>query len=204
MLHKMAREEKRIELKPVEDLVTPEDTVIRLESDESSARAKPVRLSPSQEVADTSHRLNVPAREDYETRTHQPGIEALIENGPVVPDSLEHDWGKESTQHRSIPWGWFALIAIVLAGAAIWSLADVKKADEKAEKIRVDVKTVVVNDAKEEEEAAALIERIDKATRDYFRAKSTAEMLPLLRQPERVGPMLEPYYKENPIVPTEV
>ncbi|RYD26222.1 MAG: hypothetical protein EOP87_23100, partial [Verrucomicrobiaceae bacterium] len=81
----MAREEKKIELKPVQQVVTPDEPVIRLESDDASQRAKPVRLSPATGSPDSSHRLDVPTRQDYETRTHQPGIEALIENGPANP-----------------------------------------------------------------------------------------------------------------------
>ncbi|RYD37234.1 MAG: hypothetical protein EOP85_17745, partial [Verrucomicrobiaceae bacterium] len=100
--------------------------MIRLQSDETSSRAKPARHTPSHEGVDPSHRLDVPAREDRETRTHQPGIEALIENGPANPDELEQVWGSASTRERNIPWGWFVLIGLILAGAAIWSLAGVK------------------------------------------------------------------------------
>lgn len=197
----MAREEKRIELKPVEETVArPAEPVIRLESDDSSQRARPVRLSPDV-GEDTSHRLDVPARQEYETRTHQPGIEALIENGPVNPDGLEQDWGKESAGQRSIPWGWFVLIGLILAGAAIWSLAGVKKADVKAAQIRVEAESVLVNDEKEEKEATALIDRLDAVTREFFSATTVEAMIPLVRQPERVRPLMEHYYSEHPLVP---
>lgn len=197
----MAREEKKIELKPVEEVVKPPaEAVIRLESDDSSQRARPIRLAPTPE-ADPSHRLDVPTRQDYETRTHQPGIEALIEGGPVGPEELEQDWGKESAKHRSIPWGWFVLIGMVLAGAAVWSLAGVKKADVKAAQIRGDAESVLVKDEREEKEAAALIERLDAVTREFFSATTVEALVPLVRQPERVRPLMEQYYSEHPLVP---
>ncbi|RYD19180.1 MAG: hypothetical protein EOP88_19965 [Verrucomicrobiaceae bacterium] len=201
MPHEMAREEKKIELRPVEEeIVRKDEPVIRLESDDSSVRARPVRLSPSVEV-DDSHRLDVPNRQDFETRTHQPGIEALIENGPANPDGLEQDWGKESAKHRSIPWGWFVLIGLILAGAAFWSLAGVKKADVKAAQIRVEAESVLVNEEKEDKEATALIERLDEVTRKFFSATTVEALIPLVRQPERVRPLMEQYYAKHPLVP---
>lgn len=197
----MAREEKRIKLKPVQEAVTPDEAVIRLESDETSSRAKPGRHPSPQEHPSPSHRLDVPTRQDYESRTHQPGIEALIENGPANPDGLEQEWGKESVRHRSIPWGWFVLIGLVLAAAAIWSLAGVKKADVKAAQIRVDTQSAMVNDEKEEKEAADLIDRIDAVTRDFFNATSIDAMVRFVRQPERVRPLMEHYYSEHPLKP---
>lgn len=197
----MAREEKKIELKPVREVVSPDEPVIRLESDETSQRARSVHAPSSSGQRDTSHRLDVPARQDRESRTHQPGIEALIENGPVNPDGLEQEWGSAAARQRNIPWGWFVLIGLVLAAAAVWSLAGVKKADVKAAQIRVETESVIVNDEKEEKEAADLIDRIDAATRDFFHATSVEAMLPLVRQPERVKPLMERYYSEHPIVP---
>lgn len=200
----MAREEKRFELKPVEEVVQPPEPVIRLESDETSQRARSSRPPSPHEPPAPSHRLDVPTRQDYESRTHQPGIEALIENGPFNPDGLEQDWGKVSTQQRNIPWGWFVLIGLLLAGAAIWSLAGVKKADVKAEQIRVETESAVFKDEKEEQEASQLIERIDAVTRDFFNAASVDAMVPLVRHPERVRSLMEHYYSEHPLVPMTV
>lgn len=77
-----------------------------------------MRLSVPTEENKTSHRLDVPVPKDFEIRTHQPGIDALIESPAANPDLLEHDWGKKAALHRSIPWGWFALIGLLLVGSA--------------------------------------------------------------------------------------
>lgn len=192
----MAREEKRIELRPVDDHVEPEEApVVRLESEATSLRAKPVRLTPSPEPADAGQRLELPDREDTGSRTHQPGIEALIEVEGPDPNFLEQDWGKHSTHQRAIPWGWFALIGLILAGGLIWSLSGVKEAEVKADQIRVATESVLGNEAKEELEASKLVERIETTIRKFFDATSVESLARLARDPERVRPLMEHYYE---------
>ncbi|RYD24543.1 MAG: hypothetical protein EOP87_25910, partial [Verrucomicrobiaceae bacterium] len=62
---------------------------------------------------------------------------------------------------------------------------------------------MLVNDEKEEKEATALIERLDAVTRDFFRASSVEALIPLVRQPERVRPLMEHYYAHHPLVPVD-
>jgi hypothetical protein len=204
----MAREEKRVELKTVEDVPATKAPVIRLESDETLQRPKkPVRLGVQQEEPKVSQRLDLPARDEFESRTHQPGIEALIEPEEVDPNFLEKDWGRQTTHQRQIPWGWFVLLGLVLAGAALWSLSGAGKSDEKTEAAPVDTAALVVSDAKEDEEAAQLIDRIDRVTRQYFQATNVDDLLRSARQPDRVRPLMESYYggksvPSNPLVRT--
>ena len=81
--------------------------------------------------------------EDFEIRTHQPGIEALIEPPVTRPTRWRQDWGKQAAHHRNIPWGWFALVGILLAGSAIWSLKPVREADAIADKILFTTQSVL-------------------------------------------------------------
>ncbi|MES2921947.1 MAG: hypothetical protein V4819_10380 [Verrucomicrobiota bacterium] len=194
----MAREEKRFELKPVDDVEEPEVPVIRLETDDIVLGEAPVRLGKPAEIK-VSQRLVVPDRDDFKTRTHQPGIEALIETNAANPDLLEYDWGKHSTYHKAIPWGWFVLIALILGGAVIWSLTGVKKADVLANKIQVETRSVLGNDAQEELEAGQLIDRLDSITRKFFETTSVDGLARLVRHPERVRPLMERYYNGKPI-----
>lgn len=199
----MAREEKRIELKPVDDAPVEKSPVHRLESDETRQRAKPVRLSPSPGEPKVSQRLDLPIREEIEMRTHQPGIEALIESDAGNPDLNEANWGKASVEQRHIPWGWFALIALGLIGAVFWSLSQVSESDKQAVQVREETATVLKNDAAEEREATQMIDRIESAVRRFFRAGSIDEMAPLVRQAERVRPLMEDFYARNPITRQE-
>lgn len=173
--------------------------VVRLGSEESPVRAAPVRLDVPREQAVVSQRLEPPARANFESRTHQPGIEALIEIEPPDPDFLEQDWGKHSSHHRPIPWGWFILIALILAGAVIWSLFGVKEAEVKAEQLKVTTGSVLGDEAREELEAGKLVDRIETVTRQFFDATSVEAMTRLVRHPERVRPLMDRYYQGKPI-----
>ena len=194
----MAREEKRVELRPVDDVADLQVPVIRLESAETSLREPLLRLGKPVE-AKVSKRLEVPDREDFESRTHQPGIEALIETEAANPDFMEREWGKNSTYRKAIPWGWFVLIGLILGGGMIWSLSGVKEADIQADKIRVETQSMVGNDAKEELEAAQLIDRIDAITRKFFDTTRIEDLTPLVRHSQRVRPLMDHFYGSKPI-----
>ena len=200
----MARDEKRIELRTVDDSPVLEVSVIRLESDEIQTQAVPIRLKPKAEDAKVSQRLHIPDREEFEMRTHQPGIDALIEADLSNLDHFEKDWGSASTREHHIPWGWFALLGLLLAAALIWSLAQVKDSESQAELVRVETTSAIENDAKENQEAALLLQRIESKIRRYFNTGSVAEMLPMVRHPERVKPLMEAYYAKIPSVPHPV
>lgn len=194
----MAREEKRFELRPVDEAADLKAPVIRLESVETSLREPLVRLAKPVE-AKVSQRLEVPDRDDFEPRTHQPGIEALIEPEPANPDFLEHEWGKNSTHRKAIPWGWFVLIGLILGGGIIWSLSGVKEADIQADKIRVETQSRVGDDAKDELEATQLIEGMDAINRKFFDTTRIEDLTKLVRDPQRVRPLMDHYYGGKPI-----
>ncbi len=193
----MAPGEKGVKLKPVDGVTLHEDQVIRLGSEKKTHLEKSLRLVPELVPSTTDHRLDLPAKEDYESRTYEPGIEALIESGAVDPNFLEQDWEESARQQRGVPWGWFVLIGLTLAGAAIWSLTDVNKADVRAEQIREETESVIVHDEQENREAAGLIDRIDATTRDFFQATRVEDLVRHVRQPERVQPLMERYYARH-------
>lgn len=201
----MARERKHVELRSVSDESQKlPAVVIRLESDETLQRTKPIRPTAQNAHQKASHRLLVPSSDEVELRTHQPGFEALIESTIVDPDLLEENWGAEGKQHRQIPWGWFFLIGLLLVGGVAWSLTRVTKSDEKAAEIRIATQTVLGEDAKEEKEATELIDKIEATTRQFFDAKSIGELLQSVRQPDRVRPMMEKYYADKPVFAEKV
>jgi len=194
----MARKKREFGLKPVEDAIELKVPVIRLDDDDSSQRADLQRLEVPKRVSPVNHRLNIPAG-DFESRTHQPGIEALIENESVNFEFLEQDWGDEAAKQRQIPWGWFALLVLVLATAIVWSLTRVREGEVQVEQIRVETESARVEDAIENQEAAALVERIESTTEAFFAASDIDELAALVRHPERVRPLMMHYYAERKV-----
>lgn len=195
----MAREEKRFGLKPVPDAERSPEPVIRLEKDNTLQSAGPMRLSAPPEVAEVSHRLEIPARAEFESRTHQPGIDALIEPETANPDEMEQAWEKDATHHRHIPWGWFVLLGLLLASAAIWSLSGVKKAEAQAGKFVAETQSALNDEAEEDLKASQLIDRIEATIRTFFAENNVAARSRLVRHPERVRPLMEAYYGAQPI-----
>lgn len=202
----MSREEKRYGFKPVSDKPAARETVepvIRLGAKEAAAAEKGTRgMKRNPEPA--SHRLHVPKRDEFETRSHQPGIEALIEQTTANPDHLEQSWGENVARENRIPWGWFALIGLILAGGVIWSLQGVRQGETKAEQVKAEAEISKNEEAEEVRQASELIESIDATTASFFQAKDISDLLPLVRQPERVKPLMEKYYREHPLTPATV
>lgn len=199
----MAREHKPVQLRPIDDeAAKPAAAVIRLQNPATAGQerdAKPIRLTLHGGESDVSQRLELPTREDVELRSHQPGIDAIIETTPVNPDLLEQNWGTNSSRRHPIPWGWFALICVAIISAVAWSLTRVEKADVKAEQIRIETQSSLVDEARETREASELIDRIDKTLRDFFDANSVDAQARLVRHPERVTPLMRRYYANKPV-----
>ncbi len=199
----MARDDKPLRLRPVDEDVAREPTpVVRLDNRETESRArepKPVRLGPSPEDAAVSRRLAIPDKEEIELRTHQPGIDVLIEAETAPAENPEEKWGGETLHRNPVPWGWFVLIGLAIVGAVVWSLTRVEKAQDQAKQIRVETRSTLVDEENEEREAAQLIDRMEKTMRTYFTTTSVDSMARLVRHAERVTPLMRHYYGTRPI-----
>lgn len=194
----MARDDKPLQLKPVDDDAEPE-VIIRLESSETAQKEKPIRLKVRTEDTEVSRRLDLPDPEGAELRTHQPGIDELIGTDAFNPDLLEQNWGEASANRRPVPWGWFALIGLLILAAVFWSLGHMRQGDVQAEKIRSATESALVDEAKEEQEAGQLVGSIEQTIRDFFSAKTIESLSRFVRHPERVTPLMRRYYSENPM-----
>lgn len=199
----MARDDKPLRLMPVDEDVVREPTpVVRLDNRETESRPrdpKPVRLGPSPDEAGVNRRLSIPDKEEIELRTHQPGIDVLIEAETAAAENPEEKWGEETIRKNPVPWGWFVLIGLVIVGAVVWSLTRVEKAEVQAKQIRVETRSTLVDEENEEREASQLIDRIEKTMRNYFITTSVDSLARLIRHPERVTPLMRHYYGTRPI-----
>lgn len=200
----MARRDKPLELRTVDDSKVEPAPAVRLENRETEERAKdlkPVRLGPLVGEAVVSKRLELPDRDEVELRTHQPGIDVLIEAASTNPEAVEENWGEAVIRRHPIPWGWFALIGLAILGAVLWSLTRVEKADTQAVRIRTETVTALEKEDLEEQEAAQLIDRLDATLRKFASATSVEAMARLVRQPERVTPLMRRHYADKPVSP---
>ena len=197
----MARKKQPVQLRPVDDDVAPRVSVIRLENSETTGRtndSEPIRLEPLANKPADQH-IELPIKVEGERRTHQPGIESIIEVTPAQPDVLEQNWSQNATRRHSIPWGWITIIALTITGAVLWSLTSIKNSDVQATQIRVATASSIDNEQQQERDANQLIDRIDTALRDFFNTTSVESLIRLVRQPERVAPLMRRYYAGKPV-----
>lgn len=198
----MAREEKPLILRTIDDESVETVPVVRLENRETEARANDgelVRLGVTDLEEDgedslQGRRLDLPVREVSELRTHQPGIESLIEPELANPDLVEENWGEATVQRNPVPWGWFVLIGLIIAGAVVWSLTRVNQADEQISQIRETTESVLGDEEKEEIEAMQLVDRIERHLNAYFSATTVQGLGKLVRHRDRVLPLMEKFY----------
>jgi hypothetical protein len=198
----MEREYKPVQLRPVDDDAAKPAPVIRLKNRETvrlEKEVKPIRLGQHAETPDVSQRLDLPTREEVDLRTHQPGIDAIIETEAIIQEPLEENWGEISNLRNPIPWGWFVLIGLAISGAVLWSLSRVEKADVQADQIRTTTESVLIQDQQDEQEARELIARIHQTLLDFFNASSVESLALQIRHPERVTPLMRRYYADQAI-----
>ncbi len=196
----MARDVKPLILRTVDDDLPPEEVIRLGDPAFDEPREKPVRLGTAGHDSESSQRLELPAA-DFGLRTHEPGIEAIMEPETVAPEVLEQNWGQEAVRRQPVPWGWFALVGVAILGALFWSLTRLKDSGQKAVQIRSETESSLVDEQKEERDAAKLVDRMDETLRAFFSANSVDGLLRLVRQPERVEPLMRDYYGEHPPVP---
>jgi hypothetical protein len=190
-----------VELRPVDDEVAPVVKVVRLDNRETEWKPrdeKPVRLGPHGN-AEPPSRLDLPDRDELELRTHQPGIEALIETDGGITDLAEHNWGEGSSRRNPIPWGWFALIGLAIIAAVVWSITHLRDADIQADQLRIETESVLAREEREEKEAHQLIDRIETSLRAFFSATTVESLARSVRHPERVTPLMRNYYSSRPV-----
>jgi len=194
----MARDPEQVRLKVVDDHPRKTDDVVRLTTSESSAYAEiPVARTPVRATPEApAERLEFTRGE--ERRTHEPGIEAL-EDQEVIFVPLEESWSDTSRPRPPVPWGWFALIGLICAGAVVWSITQLNTHADQPIAVRQESLASLKNEEREKAEAGAQVDRLLNTARAYFNADSVDKLATLVRQPERVRPLMEEWYKSHPL-----
>jgi hypothetical protein len=189
----MSEDKPKIRLRVVNDKPSA-DAVVRLTGQGAERREVPVKIQHREWV----QRLVPPEQEEFERRSQEPGIEAIIDQPVPILNEVERDWGEESAQGRSILWGWFVLIGLICVGAALWSITNLVGNHKQVEEMHREAVTVLEDQKKEDADASRVVDSLDQALRGYLAATSVDGMLPWVRHPHRVRPLMEEYYKSKP------
>lgn len=189
-------------VRPVEDIHKEPEVIVRLTTGDEDALKKneqPVLLGPAAEHKGPVSRVKLQLREDIKTRSIEPDIETIIEAPTPSPELLEKAWGDEVQNAKPVAWGWFVILAVTMAAATVWSLYKVEKSEKQNLHIEGEAKSIVSQKEENEREAARLIDRMEALLRSFYNATSIEAMLPLVRHPERVRPLMENHYGKNPL-----
>lgn len=205
----MARDPEQVRLKVVDETAAKPGEVLRLKPSgtdfpraETTASPPPGRVllhsaTPAAAPLPAPERLEVP--KTGERRTHDPNIDSLIDDATVAAKPLEETWNDQERARRPMPWGWFVLIGLICGGAVIWSLVNLSSNSTKPEAARDESVARLEQDARENAAAESRVDRITGAVRAFVAAGSIDQILPLVRQPERVGPLMKDWYARHPL-----
>ena len=184
----MARDKKPVELRTVDDEPMLRVPVLRLGTEE-----QPLRLIPDNK--DARHtpvaRLMVPSVDLLDNRrSHQPAVDVLIDPEDSGVAEAEEGWSRVAVRREPMPWGWFALVGLVLAGAVIWSLSHVRQAEPRVEAERRQAVEVAGESAASDRALADMIEGMKRQVKAFCEAGTLEAMLPLVRHAEATRPYL--------------
>lgn len=191
-----------MQVRPVDNLHAKPESVVRLttgEEDEFKDIEAPVLLGPGAEYTGSKVRVKLPLREDLETRSNEPGVETIIDPEPPAPELVENNWGDYRKNTKPIAWGWFALLAMLMSGSMIWSLYNIEKSGDQTRVIQEQANSLLSKEEEEERNAARLIDQMEVTLRKFHASTTVSSLLPLVRHPERVKPLMEDYYGGKPV-----
>jgi hypothetical protein len=198
----MSRPSKPLQVRPVDDLHAEPESVVRLAygpEDKFKNVEAPVLLGSGADYTGPKGRVKLPLREDLETRSSEPGVESLIDPEHTATELVENVWGEHTKNAKPVAWGWFALLVVLMVGAAIWSLYNIERSGDLSRVIQEEAKSLLSKEEEEERNAARLIDQMEATLRKFHTATTVSSLLPLVRHPERVKPLMEQYYGGKPI-----
>jgi len=176
--------------------------MVKLSVPRLGPEGQPVRLIP--ENKDTRHapaaRLELPNLDALDTRrSHQPGVDVLIEPEEASAPEAEEEWSQAAASTEPMPWGWFALVGLMLAGALGWSVSHVRQAEPLVHEEHKQAVDAAEESAASDRALGHMIESMERQVKAFCEADSVAAMLPLVRHAEHVRPLMERYYAQNPL-----
>ena len=186
------KSKKPIELKLVEEGDDSEE-VVRLDR----SGAQPVDRLPVDPLPEAPERL-VHEGDAAFGREHEPDIDSILE-GQIMAQDLESDWA-DPESGGPVPHGWFVLIFVLMATVVLVSVFFLTRPeDERTAEIAKSAALENIVESDEAEKAAiSLVDRIQTSVVQFASAKKPDDLLAVIRDVDRVGPMVTDWYERNP------
>ncbi len=180
---------------------SPREVVrLRTGGSPSPGPARPVvKVAPMPAPPEHTERLEGETREHFEGRSIEPGIEAILEPYET-PETIEQPWGGEETRVRGLPYGWVLLLALSVLGAAVWSLRSMRQGEAKVlqdQEVLLEKKAL---DQQDDATARRLVDTVEATLKQYLAADTMEKILPVIRDPARVKPLIAETWAQHPPV----
>lgn len=182
-------------LRVIDEHATEPPEIVRLGKRGASVEA--VERLPGAGAREVAARLESEERQLFEGRSQEPGVEAILDQEPLV-ENVEQPWGIDDGKLAGVPYGWFVLIVVMLVGAGAWSVHQMMRGEERLEVHHGVVREKVAQDVQEEKSARIFVEQVERAAAAYLAAETLEGVLPWVRDPQRVKPLIEAEWRVRP------
>jgi len=194
----MARDGKPVELRMVEDPAPPrQDEVVRLGVTTPDGSVVRVIPEPIDSRPAIDARLVEPERIFHEGRSQEPDVDTLL--APTTVDAADSPWDAPKRHREPVPWGWFALVGLLLGTALTWSLLRVNEGGQRVADTRKDAVDMRESDLRKDTEARVLLDEIEATARRFCEAEDVPGLLGLIRHRERLSSLVEDHYADRPV-----
>ena len=187
-----------------EEAGSPRD-VVRLRAGGGSgptASTPAVKVAPMPAPAEPAERLEGEGREHYEGRSIEPNIDAILEPQEVAA-SVEQAWGEGESRVGGLPYGWAVLVVLLVLGGGIWSFRNMRQGEAKVAQEHEVVREKAQIEEQEDATARKLVEAVESTLTQYLAADTLEKILPVVRDPSRVKPLIAETWKTKPPVPVK-
>ncbi|MEP4078495.1 hypothetical protein [Haloferula sp.] len=176
----------------------PTEDVLRLgKKGEEHEPVEKVLLPPRPEPAQRLEQVG--GVEDFDRRSVEPDIDSILSLGEGDEEEDRVEW-TATGESKPVPHGWFVLIFLLIAGmATISTMLILDSSDSDGEVAKKAAAERLEEHEAKDEEAFELVESIESNLKRYIAAGSVEDLLPLVRDPERVRPLMEDWYARSPI-----
>lgn len=192
-----ARRDDKKSLKIVEEDSSDEEDVLRLKGGSAEAeRVARIQKAPEPEQATRIGGL----APEVDRRSQEPDIDVIIDSPDTAPDP-ETFWSKDG-RAKPAPYGWFVLILLIVGLAVVAStmLGPEEAVSETDIAREASVEKIEENQVADAE-AREVVEAAEETLAKYLAVGSVEELLPLVRQRERVEPLIRDWYSRHPFQP---
>jgi hypothetical protein len=185
-----------------EEADSPRD-VVRLKAGSGPAASVPtVKVAPMPAPPEPTERLEGEVHENYQGRSIEPGIEAILEPHEVAA-SVEQSWGEKETRLGGLPYGWAVLIVLLVVGGGIWSFRNMRQGEAKVVQEHEVIREKAEKEEQEDATARQLVDAVETTLARYLAADTLDKILPLVRDPARVKPLIAETWQAKPPVPSK-